>query len=257
MLRALSFTFLFLRNGYKLCHPELWESFSSPFHTAYPDAWTTSRLQVGQSLSEGSAYPIFSDPFRGCVYTLPTSGPAPSPPASTWGFPGLGPDNPRVHAKKRLTPADLTRTACPHGLASGSAWLRLPCNPPRPPPNSLVPPEPRSPTPSGGAASKKESETAGRLSRTRGWGGGPEERGEARRPFRSFAIHPSCSLQPPLPLPLPVGPREGVGRCCLLKGRLLRASFHPSWQVEPVGAGRLLRGGNSSENPGPSQRQFI
>lgn len=56
-----------------------------------------------------------------------------------------------------------------------------------------------SPTPSGGAATRKESETAGRLSRTRGRGGGPAERVEALvpgppPPFPPFLLSTARSL---------------------------------------------------------------
>lgn len=78
------------------------------------------------------------------------------------------------------------------------------------------------PAPSGGAATRKESETAGRLSRTRGRSGGPAERVEALVPFLSLPFHPSSS-----PLVLPQSRRaEGGGggevgkRCCGLKGPL-------------------------------------
>lgn len=81
-----------------------------------------------------------------------------------------------------------------------------------------------SPTPSGGAATRKESETAGRLSRTRGRGGGPAERVEALMPFLPLPFHPSSSPllagSPSVPQSPRMGGRKlgrGGERCCGLK----------------------------------------
>lgn len=106
-----------------------------------------------------------------------------------------------------------------------------------------------SPTPSGGAATRKESETAGRLSRTRGRGGGPAERVEALvilflSPFLPFLLSTSPPSVPQSP-GVGVGSWEEVERCYGLRRPLdpflcppppsTMGSHLPVWEIETPG----------------------
>lgn len=116
--------------------------------------------------------------------------------ASSYSYPL--PAAPLEYTQRLCTAPDLTP---PSRLLTRNPWPKRRGTPADSPPftardplSLLSPcfPMPRSPTPSGGAASTKESETAGQLSRSRGQGGGPAEKVEAPKPFPS-PFHPSSS----------------------------------------------------------------
>lgn len=105
-----------------------------------------------------------------------------------WCFPQLRAAQP---PKRHTCGRDADACRCPDGWPGLGGARSLPVSP--------------SPTPSGGAATRKESETAGLLSRTRGRGGGPVERVEVLVPFLPTPFPPFFLSTGPLSVPQSLG----------------------------------------------------